>query len=60
MTSAPVMTSTPAARAAVINGVSDGSATTSNTVRVGDRLFVEGPLARLRWQWIPPRPEATA
>ena len=60
MTSAPVMTSTPAARAAVINGVSDGSATTSNTVRVGDRSLVEGPLARLRWQWIPPRPAATA
>src|SRR3981189_3232510 len=33
MTSAPWMTSTPAARAALINGVFDGSATTSNTVR---------------------------
>ena len=45
MTSAPVMTSTPAARAAMINGVFNGSATTSNTVRVGDRSFVEDSLA---------------
>jgi len=45
MTSAPLMTSTPEARAAVVNGVSDGSATASNTVRVDDRTFVEGSLA---------------
>ena len=29
---------------------------TSNNVRVGDRSFVEGPLARLQWQWIPTTP----